>query len=51
MCADPKKDWVKRALRHLRYGSLKDKQYTQMIGKEGCRGWAEGGLQSRDIGF
>uniref|UniRef100_A0A8C8U8I9 C-C motif chemokine n=1 Tax=Peromyscus maniculatus bairdii TaxID=230844 RepID=A0A8C8U8I9_PERMB len=29
VCADPKQGWVKRAVRLLRYGSLKDKQSTE----------------------
>lgn len=31
VCADPKQDWVKKIVRYLRYGSLKDKQSVLMM--------------------
>lgn len=51
VCADPKQDWVKKIVRHLRYGSPKDKQSVLNDGIKGVGGGPVGGLQSRDIGL
>lgn len=49
VCADPKQDWVKKIVRHLRYGSPKDKQSVLNNGIKGVGSGPVGGLQSRDI--